>query len=106
MIPDASDRRITVGNQEFADSLRRMLIVAREDANRVVLRGQGDVLIITAESSEVGHEERLPATLEEKPEIAAQRALSAGSAAGDPEENVVLELSQPLSPARSSPRAR
>lgn len=105
VLPDASDRRITVNNQEFTESLRRMLIVAREDANRVVLRGQGDVLVITAESPEVGHaEERLPATLEgEEPEIAFNARYLLDALQAIPEENVVLELSQPLSPGTLKP---
>lgn len=105
VLPDASDRRITVGNKELADSLRRMMIVAREDANRVVLRGQGDVLTITAESVEVGRaEEQLPATLEGgEPEIAFNARYLLDALQAIPEENVVLELSQPLSPGTLKP---
>ncbi|MFO8079334.1 MAG: DNA polymerase III subunit beta [Armatimonadota bacterium] len=106
VLPDASDRMVTVNRDDFTDTLRRMLIVAREDANRVVLRGADGMLTITADSQDVGHaEEQIPAALEgEEPEIAfnARYLLDALQAIG--EEEVVIELSQPLSPGTLKPQ--
>jgi DNA polymerase-3 subunit beta len=105
VLPDESDRRVTVNRAEFTHTLRRMLIVAREDANRVVLRGADGMLTITADSQDVGHaEEQIPATLEgEEPEIAfnARYLLEALQAITDDE--VLMELSQPLSPGTLKP---
>lgn len=105
VLPDASDRRITVDNTEFAEALRRTMIVAREDAYRVVLRGEGDELTITAEAADVGQaEEAIPATLEgEKPEIAFNARYLLDALQAIPEERVVLELSQPLAPGTLKP---
>ncbi|MGD9494682.1 MAG: DNA polymerase III subunit beta [Armatimonadota bacterium] len=105
VLPDSSDRRITVDNREFIDSLRRVLIVAREDANRVVLRGQAGMLTISAESQEVGRaEEQIPATLEgEEPEIAFNARYLLDALQTIPEQQVVMELSQPLSPGTLKP---
>ena len=50
VIPDSHARRLTVGIAPLEEALRRALIVAREDANRVVLRSEGDKLELTAES--------------------------------------------------------
>jgi DNA polymerase-3 subunit beta len=106
VLPDSTDRRVTVNNADFSNTLRRMLIVAREDANRVVLRGADGMLTITADSQDVGHaEEEIAATLEgEEPEIAfnARYLLDALQAIG--EEEVVMELSQPLSPGTLKPQ--
>ncbi|MBD3292900.1 MAG: DNA polymerase III subunit beta [Armatimonadia bacterium] len=105
VLPDECDRKVTVNKAEFTNTLRRMLIVAREDANRVVLRGADGMLTITADSQDVGHaEEQMPATLEgEEPEIAfnARYLLDALQAIG--EDEVVMELSQPLSPGTLKP---
>jgi DNA polymerase III subunit beta len=106
VLPDASDRTVTVNRDDLTDTLRRMLIVAREDANRVVLRGADGMLTITADSQDVGHaEEQIPATLEgDEPEIAfnARYLLDALQAIG--EEEVLIELSQPLSPGTLKPQ--
>jgi len=105
VLPDASDRRITVDRRELTDSLRRMLIVAREDASRVVLRGQEETLTITAESQDIGRaEEQLQATLEgEEPEIAFNARYLIEALQAIAEEQVVMELSQPLAPGTLKP---
>lgn len=105
VLPDASDRRVTVDNHQFTESLRRMLIVAREDANRVVLRGHEGMLTITAESQEVGHaEEQMPATLEgDDPEIAFNARYLLDALQSITQEQVVLEMSQPLAPGTLKP---
>ncbi len=100
VLPDSSDRRIIVDNKTFIDALRRTRIVAREDANRVVLRGQEGVLTITAESQDVGRaEEQIAATIEgENPEIAFNVGYLLDALQAMPQEQVVLEMSQPLAP--------
>ncbi len=105
VLPDSSDRRITVSREEFTESLRRMLIVAREDSNRVVLKGDEGVLTITADSQDVGYaEEEIAATLEgEKPEIAFNARYLLDALQAMTEDEVVMELSQPLSPGTLKP---
>lgn len=105
VLPDATDRRVTVDRAGLTDSLRRMLIVAREDANRVVLRGSEGSLTVTADSQDVGHaEEEIPATLEgEEPEIAFNARYLLDALQAMTEDEVVMELSQPLSPATLKP---
>ncbi len=105
VLPDESDRRVTVNRAEFTNTLRRMLIVAREDANRVVLRGADGVLTITADSQDVGHaEEQIPATLEgEEPEIAFNASYLLEVLQAISADEVVMELSQPLSPGTLKP---
>lgn len=106
VLPDDSDRRVTVDRVAFTNTLRRMLIVAREDANRVVLRGADGVLTITADSQDVGHaEEQIPATLEgEEPEIAFNARYLLDALGAVTEDEVVMELSQPLSPGTLKPK--
>ncbi len=105
VLPDSSDRRVTVDREGLTDSLRRMLIVAREDANRIVLRGSDGELTITADSQDVGHaEEQIPATLEgEEPEIAFNARYLLDALQAITQEQVVLELSQPLAPGTLKP---
>lgn len=106
VLPDESDRRVTVNRADFTNTLRRMLIVAREDANRVVLRGSDGILTITADSQDVGHaEEQIPATLEgNEPEIAFNARYLLDALQAVSEDEVVMELSQPLSPGTLKPR--
>ena len=54
VIPNFHEKRVTVACAELEASLRRALIVAREDAYRVVLRTEGDTLQISAEIQDVG----------------------------------------------------
>jgi len=105
VLPDASDRRITINRREFMDGLRRALIVAREDANRVVISGEDGTVRISADSQDVGHhEESIAATLEgERPEIAFNARYLLDALDAIKSEEVVLELSQPLSPGTLKP---
>ncbi len=105
VIPDDCDRRVTVDRVEFTNTLRRMLIVAREDSNRVVLRGSDGILTITADSQDVGHaEEQIPAKLEgEEPEIAFNARYLLDALGALSHDEVVMELSQPLSAGTLKP---
>jgi len=105
VLPDSTDRRITLDRREFAEALRHAMIVAREDANRVVIAGDDGAIRLTADSQDVGHHEELvPAELEgEKPEIAFNARYLLDALDAIDAEKVVLELSQPLSPGTMKP---
>jgi DNA polymerase-3 subunit beta len=55
VIPTAHQKRLTLQTQPFHRAVRRASIVARNAANRVVLRALDDKLTITAESNLEGH---------------------------------------------------
>lgn len=54
IIPTECDKKLTMSTEDFLGRVRRASIVARENANRVILRTEGDQLILTAESGDVG----------------------------------------------------
>ena len=54
VIPQEYTKRLIVPTEQFQQSVRRAAIVAREDANRIVLRTDDAKLTLTAESSAVG----------------------------------------------------
>jgi len=54
VIPASTDKSVTMQTQELAQAVRRAAIVAREASNRVILKTEGDRLIVTAESGGVG----------------------------------------------------
>lgn len=98
VIPEGGDRIVTVDRMDLAESLERAIVVAREDANRVILRTSDGVLTITAESQDIGTaEEELDVTVEgEEAEIAfnAQFLLAMLNAVDSDE--ISMELSGPL----------
>lgn len=59
VIPKEHNRKLTVPTEQFMQSVKRIAIVARENANRAILRTEDGTLILTAESGNVGraHEE-------------------------------------------------
>ncbi len=68
VIPEGSERHVVVQTAEVQDALRRALIVAREDANRVKLSPAADVMTIAADSQDVGEvSEEVPIELEGDP---------------------------------------
>ncbi len=105
VLPEGSERRLTVDNKALAAALRRALIVAREDANRVVLKGTPESVVVTADSQDVGHvEETVVASLEgEETEVAFNARYLLEALEAIPDESVVLELSEPLSPGVLKP---
>jgi DNA polymerase-3 subunit beta len=99
-IPKDAERKLTVDAKEFNSALRRVAIVARENMEKAVFRTQGDVVVITAESPEVGkaHEE-VPATLEGGDIEIAFNVRYLIEALGNIEgDTVTLELTQPFLP--------
>ncbi|MCS6862504.1 MAG: DNA polymerase III subunit beta, partial [Abditibacteriales bacterium] len=100
VIPRDAERKITCDARELAAALRRVAIVARENAERAMFRMQGDVVIITAESREVGkaHEE-VPISMEGPDiEIAFNVRYLIEALSAIDSETVTLELTQPLLP--------
>jgi DNA polymerase-3 subunit beta len=100
VIPDSHEKRVTLVAEDFEQALRRALIVAREDAYRVVLRAEGQALQISAESQDVGKvSEEMACRLDGEPaEIAfnCRYLLEVLEAIGTEEIN--LDLSGPLNP--------
>ncbi len=54
VVPTSTDKTLTMQTQELAQAVRRAAIVAREASNRVILKTEGERLIVTAESGGVG----------------------------------------------------
>jgi DNA polymerase-3 subunit beta len=105
VLPEESDKRLVVDARALAAALRRAVIVAREDAYRVVLKGTADALQVTADSQDVGHvEESMAASLEgEEIEIAFNARYLLDVLEAIPEQQVVFELSEQLSPGTVRP---
>lgn len=100
VIPGSSERHVTVAVAELEPALRRALIVAREDANRIVLKPTDGALEITAESQDVGKvEEQVPAEFEGEPtEIAFNARYLLDVLEAVDVERITIELSGPLNP--------
>ena len=100
VIPTEQDKTVTVSREALERALRRALIVGREDAYRVVLRGEDSVLRISASAAEIGQaEEEVDMQLTGEPvEIAfnGRYILDMLDAAGSDE--VRISLSGPLNP--------
>lgn len=98
VIPTGGDKLITVSVPDLTSSLERALIVARQDAYRVVLRATADTMTVSARSQDVGEvEETVPISMTgEDAEVAfnAEFILQVLHACGTDE--VVIELSGPL----------
>ena len=54
VVPQEHDRSLIIPTEQLQQSVRRAAIVARDDANRIVMRTDDAKLVITAESSTVG----------------------------------------------------
>jgi DNA polymerase-3 subunit beta len=54
VIPTESQKKLTMPTEELLSRVRRASIVAKESANRIIIRTEGDRLIMTAESGDVG----------------------------------------------------
>ncbi len=100
VVPRDAERRITCDAKEFASALRRVAIVARENAEKAIFHTQGDIVVITAESPEVGkaHEE-VPIQMEGPDiEIAFNVRYLIEALGAIDGETITLEMTQPLSP--------
>jgi DNA polymerase-3 subunit beta len=105
VIPASYERRVIANIKELEAALHRALIVAREDANRVVLKTDGGTLKITASSQDVGHvEEAIPVTLEgDDAEIAFNARYMLDMLDAIDTGEVVMELSGPLNSGALKP---
>jgi DNA polymerase-3 subunit beta len=100
VIPKDAERKITCSAKEFASALRRVAIVARENAEKAIFHTQSDRVIITAESPEVGKAREEVSIQMEGPDIEIAfnvRYLTEALGAIDG-ETITLEMTQPLSP--------
>ncbi|UCH34334.1 MAG: DNA polymerase III subunit beta [Armatimonadota bacterium] len=105
VIPTEAEHTIRADRQELLAAVRRADIVARADANKVVLRLQPSGLLIEAESAEIGraHEE-VPIELEgEQAEIAFNAEYLIEALEVITEERVQMDLTGPLSPGVLKP---
>lgn len=100
VIPSSWDKKLTVDRGTLQDALRRVIIVAREDANRVIFRTEDDILSLNADSQDVGsaHEET-PVQLEGEPiEIAFNGRYLLQALEVLDSEQVQIELTGALNP--------
>lgn len=107
-IPGECERKLTMPADDFLARVRRASIVARENANRVILKTEEDRLIITAESGDVGkaYEELEVVKEGDDIEIAfnAKYLLEFLNVVGT--EGVVMELTGPLNSGKLAPVGR
>jgi len=105
VVPDTSDKRLTVNTREIEAALRRSVIVAREDAYRVALQAEMGVLKISAESADVGVVvEEIEAELEgDEVTVAFNSRYLLEAISVITAEKVHFELSGPLNPGMLRP---
>ena len=101
VIPAGFQKKLTVQTMPLLRAVRRASIVARENAQRVILRTDDDKLVLTAESQMVGNAyEEIEATRTgDDVEIAFNaKYLLDVLAVLDPDSSLNLELTEPLKP--------
>lgn len=100
VIPTAFERKLTLQTQPLQRAVRRAAIVARNNANRIVLRTLDDRLAIRAESNLEGtaYEEVEVAREGDDVEIAFNAKYMMDVLAVVEEEGVHLEITEPLKP--------
>lgn len=100
VIPTSFDRKLTLETAEFSKAVRRVAIVARDNANRVVLETEGAQLVLSAESGGVGsvRDEIEVAREGDDIQIAFNAKYLTDVLNIVETEGVVLELSEPLRP--------
>lgn len=100
VIPAGHERKLTLETSEFQKAVKRVAIVARENANRIVLETQGAQLSLSAESGTVGsaRDEIEVAREGDDIQIAFNAKYLGDVLAAIETEGVVLELTEPLRP--------
>lgn len=108
VIPTNCDKKLTIPTDEFLARVRRAWVVARDNANRLILRVENDTLAVTAESGDVGRAyEELEIVKEgEDIEIAFNAKYISDFLSVVGSEGVFMELSGPLSPGIMKPVGR
>lgn len=101
VIPSGHDRKLTLETGEFSKAVRRAAIVARDNANRVVIETEGAQLVVSAESGTVGsaHDEIEVAREGDDIQIAFNAKYLQNILDAIETEGVVVELTEPLRPA-------
>ncbi|MGC8667223.1 MAG: DNA polymerase III subunit beta [Chthonomonadales bacterium] len=105
VIPTSCDKKLTLPTQMLQRAVKRASIVARNDANRVVLHTVKDMLVIRAESQQDGtaYEELEVAREGEDIEIAFNAKYLLDILAVTDTEGFRLELTEPLKPGVAKP---
>jgi DNA polymerase-3 subunit beta len=100
VIPTTHDRKLTLETSEFSKAVKRAAIVARDNANRIVLETEGAQLILSAESGTVGsaRDEIEVAREGDDIQIAFNAKYLQDVLNVVETEGVVLELTEPLRP--------
>lgn len=100
VIPTTHDRKLTLETGEFAKAVKRAAIVARDNANRVVIETEGAQLVLRAESGTVGdvRDEIEVAREGDDIQIAFNARYLNDVLNVVDTEGVVLELTEPLRP--------
>jgi DNA polymerase III subunit beta len=100
VIPAGHERKLTLETAEFQKAVKRVAIVARENANRIVLETEGAALAMSAESGTIGsaRDEIEVAREGDDIQIAFNAKYLGDVLAAIETEGVVLELTEPLRP--------
>ena len=100
VIPAGHERKLTLETAEFQKAVKRVAIVARENANRIVLETEGAQLAMSAESGTIGsaRDEIEVAREGDDIQIAFNAKYLGDVLAAIETEGVVLELTEPLRP--------
>ena len=100
VIPGGHERKLTLETAEFQKAVKRVAIVARENANRIVLETEGAQLAMSAEAGTVGsaRDEIEVAREGDDIQIAFNAKYLGDVLAAIETEGVVLELTEPLRP--------
>lgn len=68
VIPAETTKHLVINRQQLYDAVRRASIVARAEANKIVLKSQDNLLTISAETGEIGRAyEEIPVSLDGEP---------------------------------------
>jgi len=108
VIPQGADKKVVVQVARLEQALRRAFIVARHDSNRVVLRGQDNLLRISAQAPDLGTvEEEVEMELAGEPlEIAFNARYLLDMLEAADSEQIAMHLSGPLNPGTLRPLGR
>jgi len=100
VIPKEAERKITANASELTTALKRALIVARENAEKTVLRVDQETMVISAESAEIGQgREEVAVRLDGEPiEIAFNARYLVEALSVIQTEEAVLEFNGALNP--------
>ncbi len=101
VVPQEHTRLWTLDRSEFQDNLRRAMILAKDNANRVKFTGEGDMVVISARSEDKGEAKEEVACVSKNGDlkIAFNGQDGMGALAAMDGEGVVAEMTEPSRPA-------